>query len=168
MTIHSELESIYLLGEFGLKSLQAGWELVPDRKLTAGSWAAQGLPFYSDGVSYSRTYRMSPAEGRYVVRLDTWNGCVASVIVNGKEAGIIGWQPWEADITGLVKDGENTVEVVVYGTLKNLLGPHHNNPPRGRAWPAMFQNGPDTQPPGSDYDVIGYGLFEDFTVVHQH
>ena len=78
---------------------------------------------------------------------------------------IIGWQPFELDISGFIKSGENEITVTVYGTLKNLLGPHHFGAVHGRAWPDMFQQGPENQPPGDEYDYIGYGLFEDFSVV---
>ena len=51
------------------------------------------------------------------------------------------------------------------GTLKNTLGPHHAGELRGAAWPHMFQRGPETgPPPGSQYDTIGYGLFEPFAL----
>jgi hypothetical protein len=53
--------------------------------------------------------------------------------------------------------------VAVCGTLKNTLGPFHNDPLLGRAWPGSFQRGAkDGRPPGSKYSLVGYGLFEDF------
>jgi hypothetical protein len=59
--------------------------------------------------------------------------------------------------------GPNEVSVVVCGTLKNTLGPFHGDPPLGRAWPGSFQRGAKGgYPPGSEYSVVEYGLFEDF------
>ncbi|MCE5249477.1 hypothetical protein LLG96_04570 [bacterium] len=165
MTIHSELEPVYIYGNFGLKAVEKGSMIVSPLPLTVGSWKDQALPFYSDGVSYTGTYTLSAGKQRYLVRLGKWLGCVAEIQVNGKPAGIIGWPPYEADITGMVQDGTNEITVVVYGTLKNLLGPHHNNPPHGRAWPAMFESAPEHQPSGVEYDSIGYGLFENFSVI---
>ena len=53
--------------------------------------------------------------------------------------------------------------LIVIGTLKNTLGPHHAGPQVGSAWPAMFQKGPaHGPPPGSAYHTLGYGLFEPF------
>jgi hypothetical protein len=57
--------------------------------------------------------------------------------------------------------------VRVVGSLKNLLGPHHNNPPRGAAWPAQFEAAPETQPAGQDYDTIAYGLNEPFKLLRK-
>ena len=60
------------------------------------------------------------------------------------------------------------VEVHVIGTLKNTLGPHHNSPPLGRAWPGSFQQGAKGgRPPGKGYDFVGYGLFEDFKILRK-
>jgi hypothetical protein len=56
--------------------------------------------------------------------------------------------------------------VVVFGTLKNTLGPFHNSPPLGSAWPGSFQRGAKGgPPPGSAYSVLDYGLFEDFKLL---
>ena len=70
-------------------------------------------------------------------------------------------------MTDAVRSGENTVEVVVIGTLKNTLGPHHAGADVGSAWPGMFQQGPEHgPPPGSAYHTLGYGLFEPFSLLN--
>ncbi|MDR0703696.1 MAG: hypothetical protein LBF88_01780, partial [Planctomycetaceae bacterium] len=55
--------------------------------------------------------------------------------------------------------------VIIYGTPKNLFGPHHAGAMRGQAWPNAFHRAPEHQPSGASYDTIGYGLFEPFTLV---
>ncbi len=165
MTVHSELEPIYLIGDFNLKSVSKGWQIVKSSAVKMGSWSAQGLPFYSDGMSYSSTYKVQPGSKTYIVKVTDWLGCVAEVKVNQKSAGVIISQPGELDVTDLVKEGENEITVNVYGTLKNLLGPHHNGPLRGSAWPASFEAAAINMPAGENYDVIGYGLFEPFMLV---
>ena len=89
---------------------------------------------------------------------------LARVDVNGRKAGYIGWPPWRLDITGCMKPGSNTVTVTVFGSLKNLLGPHHQGAVRGSAWPGHFLHDMTDQPPGERYDVIEYGLNEPFRV----
>ena len=167
MNIHSELEPVYILGNFGLEAYEKGWKLVPAQQLTFGAWCAQRMPFYSDCVSYAGAFTLKEGMKNCRVRLGKWLGSVAEVTVNGASAGIIGWPPYEADISTLVKPGDNDISVVVYGTLKNQFGPHHNKPAHGRAWPAAFESAPDHQPPGTEYDVIGYGLFEPFMVIEE-
>jgi len=165
MTVYSELEAIYILGEFHLAPADKGWKLTQNKPLHLGNWKKQGLPFYSDAISYSKTYQLQPGDKRYIINAPFWEGSTIEVKVNNKKAGLIGWQPNEMDITDFIKDGENEISLLVYGTPRNLLGPHHNGPVRGTAWPAMFESAPPHQPTGREYDFIGYGLFEDFTII---
>ena len=168
-TIYTELEPVYIWGDFGLESAEKGFRLVPAGTLGLGPWSDQGRPFSADGVSYSKTFGLSlpdPRKERIIVRLGEWRGSVAEVKVGGKSAGFIFGAPFELDITDFVTAGQNAVNVTVFGTLKNTLGPHHNNPPLGMAWPGMFQKGPGGgYPPGSAYSVVGYGLFQDFKLL---
>ncbi len=74
----------------------------------------------------------------------------------------------ELDVTDFLAPGANEISAVVVGTLKNTLGPHHNNPPLGRAWPNMFQQGASGgRPGGAAYHVVPYGLFGDLRLVRR-
>jgi hypothetical protein len=164
-TIHTELEPIYILGDFALECVDKGFRLVPAAPLAPGAWSGQGLPFYSGAVRYTKTFEVpeKTPESRYVLALGSWNGAVAEVRVGERTAGYIAFKPFELDITDALAPGANEVSVAVYGTLKNTLGPHHNGQPLGRAWPWSFQQGAKGgRPPGSEYGVIGYGLFGGF------
>ncbi|MEK6755589.1 MAG: glycosyl hydrolase [Bacteroidota bacterium] len=167
-TIHTELEPVYLLGDFALESQPKGFTMVASERLNLGSWASQGMPFYAERVSYTKDYDVNLGEKkieRIVVKLGRWRGVVTEVRVNGKKAGFIGFEPYELDITENISRGRNRVTVLVYGSLKNTLGPHHNNPPLGRAWPGQFQQAAKGgRPSGSEYSILDYGLFEDFTL----
>jgi hypothetical protein len=165
MSVHHELEPVFVLGDFAATAADRGFKLTPPAPVRPGSWKDQGMPFYPNAVSYSRTVDLERRDGRYLVRLAKWHGTVAEVRVNGKPGGIIGWQPYEADITRLLRDGGNEVEVVVYGSLKNLLGPHHGKITRGLTAPGSFRTAPEHMPPGSAYDMEAYGLMEDFRIV---
>ena len=167
LTIYHELESVYLLGNFTLKPSEKGFVLAPAQELHLGAWNEQGRPFYAEGVSYAERFSIGAPSGRYRVSLARWYGSVARVAVNGKTAGYLAYPPWEVDVTDFLKAGENTVEVVVIGTLKNTLGPHHGDPAPGTAWPAMFQKAPSPgPPPGKGYSTVGYGLMEPFVLVN--
>jgi hypothetical protein len=163
MTIYHELESAYLLGDFALEAADSGFTIVPAEPMKLGKWNEQGCPFYAAGVSYRRRFRISRPSGRYFVSLPDWYGSVAEVLVNGKSAGYIYRRPWECDVTKFMSAGINNIEVVVIGTLKNTLGPHHGNPSLGTAWPGMFQKAPNPgPPPGRQYHNVGYGLLKPF------
>ncbi len=167
-TIFHEIEPAYLLGNFGLKATQSGFAIVAAEALKVGKglgWNEQGLPFYAAGVAYRQSFDVAEPSGRYRVAVPSWYGSVAKVLVNGKLCGHLVSQPWECDVTGCIKPGANAVEVVVIGTLKNTLGPHHAGPLRGSAWPASFHQGPKQgPPPGTAYDTISYGLFAPFAL----
>jgi hypothetical protein len=167
-TIHTELEAVYVLGNFALENAARGFTMIPARPLRTGAWNEQGMPFYANGVRSTQSYDM-PAAGksgsRYSVQLGKWRGVVAKVEVNGKSAGIIAFPPYDLEITKAMKPGKNNVSVTVYGSLKNTLGPHHGDPPLGMAWPGSFQKGGDGGVmPGSTYSILGYGLLEEFAV----
>jgi hypothetical protein len=166
-TIYHELEPAYVLGEFEVKPTDAGFVIVgeskPDMKL--GSWKKQGGPFYAAGVSYRQAFEIDRPRGDYVVELQKWYGSVAEIKVNGQSAGYVGYKPFHRDVTNLIRTGTNVVEVIVTGTLKNTLGPHHAGSGVGSAWPGMFQSGPENGPPAGDkYHTIDYGLFEPFVL----
>lgn len=127
-------------------------------------WNQQGHPFYAQGVAYAQKFQVENPSGRYMVEVPHWYGSVTKVLVNGKLAGHLVSQPWRCDVTAQIQPGENVVEVVVIGTLKNTLGPHHAGAGRGSAWPGMFHQGPQTQPAGAAYDTIGYGLYAPFVL----
>jgi hypothetical protein len=119
-------------------------------------------------VAYVQKFQVAQPTGRYLVRVPSWHGAVAKVSVNGKPCGHLAWQPWECDVTAQIQPGENTVEVVVVGTLRNTLGPHHAGPLSGKAWPHMFRVGPENGPPaGAAYSTLSYGLFEPFSLVQE-
>jgi hypothetical protein len=163
----SELESIYILGNFTVDKAAKGFVLSPARQMTLGSWNEQGLPFYADKVGYSTSYDIADAgSSHYTVRLNKWNGTVAEVNVNGVKAGVLISEPYELDVTRFIKNGTNTVSVNVTGSLINTLGPHHNNQPLGMAWPAMFKEGnPKGYPPGKEYRFVDYGLTNNFELL---
>jgi hypothetical protein len=163
-SIYHEIEPAYVIGDFALNPTQQGFVVVPEKPLAFGHWNNQGYPFYSGGVSYEQRFNLGDVPmGDFVLSLPQWRGSVAKVMVNGTLAGYIGYAPWKCDVTPFIWNGDNTIQVIVIGTLKNTLGPHHGKPALGTAWPGMFQRGPHPGPPaGLDYDTVGYGLVRPF------
>ena len=121
------------------------------------------MPFYSWGITYSREFNIEKADGNWEVGLGSWNGTIAEVTVNGQPATAIAFPPYKSNISGLIKPGINKIEVKVIGSLKNLLGPHHNEPHPGFVTPGSWR-GVKSYPAGKDYQMIEYGLFEEFTL----
>ena len=89
--------------------------------MQTGDWSKTGiLNNYSGGVLYKNkvTLTSSQAKSGIVVDLGKIAG-TAAITINGKEAGVRVAPPWQTDITGYLKKGENTIEVLVYNTLAN-------------------------------------------------
>jgi hypothetical protein len=87
---------------------------------------------------------------------------VAEVRIGGRPAGVVLASPGEIDITDALKPGVNDFSVAVYGSLRNTLGPFHNSPPKGSAWPGNFQRGAkEGVPPGAAYSILEYGMLDD-------
>jgi hypothetical protein len=120
---NSNLEAIYLLGDFGVQLRGVQRMLVPRiGKLDVGDICPQGFPFYSGAI----TYRVPLPEGAQRLRLPSFGGACAKV--GGQ---VIGWDPFEADVSG------DAVEVEIILTRRNTFGPLHDVV-KGR-----MHNGPD-------------------------
>ena len=89
--------------------------------LALGDWSKAGiLNNYSGGVRYSTRLTLTGDEAKAPATLDLGRVAgTAEVIVNGKKAGVRVAPPWRQEVTGLLKKGENTFEVLVYNTLAN-------------------------------------------------
>lgn len=166
MHILAEVMPVYLLGDFLVLPGDKGFEIADGNLSSLGSWRKAGLPFYSQKVSYSQSFSVNKSESSYYkVRLTNWNGSVSEVLVNGKPAGIIAWQPYELDVTSLLKEGENEVVVKVCGSLKNTFGFFYQANDNWIFGPHSWNEAPEKSPPASEYFLMDYGLYEPFELV---
>ena len=163
MRIMAEVAPVILTGNFCLSDALYGFSLSPARPLELGSWKKQGWQMYAWGVDYSHRFEISDLSHRYRVELGEWNGTVAEVWVNGTKAAIILTRQ-TPDITAHLHEGSNEIAVRVIGSLKNLYGPHYVNS-RGIMSPWMW-NGVETERPGADYDLLDYGMQQDFRLIY--
>lgn len=165
MSVFAETEPIYVVGNFSVLPKDTGWFIdMKKPTLELGSWKEQGLPFYSWGVGYKKSYKIEETNKTYKIKVPDWHGTVAEVLVNGQSAGIIGMEPYELNITNYVKPGKNEIELQITGSLKNLLGPHFRNPAPGLAGPGHWKN-VEGNIPGKDYQMLDYGLFKNYKLV---
>ncbi len=136
----AELESSYIVGEFGVHGKEAGQgpgcvRLQPEFRLgiepseivSGRDLIGLGYPFFAGVMRASRQLTLPrPAAGeRLILGVHGLNACLLRVFVNGIMAGARGWDPFAVDITDAVKEGENEVALELVSTLRNLLGPHH-------------------------------------------
>ncbi len=124
----TEIESCYIVGDFGVENREdKSFALTEEsHMLKSGNLVHQGYPFFAGTISLIQTVEILKAKGRAVLEIDGLNTVVATVLVNGKEAGQIFIKPHETEITDLLKAGKNAIEIQLTNSLRNLLGPHHH------------------------------------------
>ncbi|NBI09527.1 hypothetical protein D1641_05755 [Colidextribacter sp. OB.20] len=122
---HLELEDLFIIGDFGVNLAR---EIVrePDR-LHFGDWCAQGYCHYPGDMVYHFTAPpCCPSEGRIILTLEAHSAALVQVTVNGQAAGhLFGAGYNTLDITALLEDRENSIDLRLVGTPRNLFGPLH-------------------------------------------
>ncbi len=139
LTVDTELESIYLVGDFGVcapavsygdyRTVKTGHTFklgAAPEKVAVRNLTEQGLWFFAGKATVGETINIRKEDGvRYEVRLSKLYAPAAQVIVNGKNVGELAFAPYVMDVTDALVDGENTVEIRLFSGLRNALGPHH-------------------------------------------
>jgi hypothetical protein len=148
------LESIYIVGDFQLKNEENDFVIIEeDGSLATGDWTCMGYPYYSGKMEYTAdvSLRLSTNE-RATLVLEGFSGIACKVCVNGREAAVLGWKPYEADITPYLQEGSNEIKIVVMNSLQNLLGPHSPLKPDKVVTPGSFYSQEHTRFIKSGFD----------------
>ena len=82
-------------------------------------YTTQGWQYYGGDVIYRSTFTLDKEPASVRLALETRE--VAEVIVNGKSAGMLYWNPYELDITEFCTAGENTIEIKISTTLEPTM-----------------------------------------------
>ena len=94
-----------------------------------------GIKYYSGIATYHQTFDVPDEEilnGHKHVYIDLGEvDVMASVKLNGKDLGVLWTAPWRIDITGLLKQKHNTVEIEVANLWANRLIGDENFPDDG-------------------------------------
>lgn len=140
LTYDVELESIYLIGDFGVSSrtgftytdrdamLTAGPFAVTDKpaELTAGSFTEQGLCFFSETLTVTQNICIGKETARYILDLGKPMAPMCKVFINDVCVNSVLWAPYRLDVTDYLQQGDNKISITLYASNRNLLGPHHN------------------------------------------
>ncbi len=140
------LEAVYILGDFGVKLDHSKKTITPPVKhIVHGDIVYKGLPFYSGQITYKANIKYNASKGeRIFISLPDFEAALVKVSANGKAPKPIAWMPYEADITDMLEDGENIVDITYVLTRRNTFGPLHAVPARwGNYGPGNFLTGGD-------------------------
>ncbi len=131
-----EPENIYIRGDFDVTAMGQIGETVEDIRVNggfvltdatekiSGELTHQGLWFYRGNISYKAFFEKTSHQ--QVLKLCGMQGTAAEIFVNGKSAGVIYRAPYCLPVSDYAKEGINTLEIILYGSNRNLLGPHHH------------------------------------------
>lgn len=124
-TADMELEDIFILGDFAVTIDRV---ITKEREETHfGDWCTQGYTHYNGALVYTFDLdREVPKDKRIVLRMGKYEGILAKIAVNGREAGVLFGECYrEADLTEYLNARENRIEITVVGSPRNLFGPFH-------------------------------------------
>ncbi len=130
----TDIEAVYLRGDFSVKTggfepgerntllAEGGFAIgKPARQAAANELAEAGYPFFGgqmtlrfrfDGAGTERHLRLN---GRFTLAKVSLNGGPRQTLMFGHTA----------NVEGQVKQGENTLEVTLYSSYRNVFGPFH-------------------------------------------
>jgi hypothetical protein len=148
----TEIETIYLTGDFGVKGninypeelpeyiSHDSWNtdlssrrvaklenpcLIDPQNSCDGNLIDAGLAFYAGTITLNQKLVLkSPLPT--ILEFAHLDAISCQVKVNGIKAGTMFRRPWRLDISGLLQEGDNQIELLLKNSLRNLLGPHHH------------------------------------------
>jgi len=114
------IEPVCLIGRFWVKKKRIVEQLYG---APAIPWADIGLPNFIGTMTYKASFKL-PLKyiGQQLLLKFYRIHEAAEVKINDKYAGQLLWRPYVLDVTHLLKQGENSIEVTVANTAANLLG----------------------------------------------
>ncbi|MDD3154020.1 MAG: hypothetical protein PHS41_04075 [Victivallaceae bacterium] len=139
LTFDTELEAIYLAGDFGVscdgafQSLDRNalrycgkFQIVSaPKKIQIDRIVEQGYPFFSGSMTLETTFEAVAGKRYCLSFLELW-ATYAGIEVNGVDCGKMFWEDYAILVPEkAVRPGLNRVKVRLVGSLRNMLGPHH-------------------------------------------
>lgn len=148
----SEIESIYLTGDFGVVCLNVtemnnsqrnatgnfrsrpvrqvqSFSIGSEKSHFSGDVSMNGYPFYAGAFEMQQTFEIASLKkgSRYLLELPNCEAVVSVIELNGTVLDTLCWAPFKTDITQALKPGKNELKITMVNSLRNLLGPHHHN-----------------------------------------
>lgn len=143
LTFKTEIESIYLCGNFSVHHHGAVAPLANDSSRMKGSFAlgaplkceivnsgellTAGLPFFAGKVTLKNSFTLTSEELKNIKFLSfTPKGANSvKVKINDIDCQAAYWEPFALPVKKALRAGFNTVELELVISLRNMLGPHH-------------------------------------------
>ncbi|HOO27858.1 MAG TPA: hypothetical protein PLU43_05295, partial [Lachnospiraceae bacterium] len=141
LTYGIEIENIYLIGDFGVYSRSSFVKAERNALLTKGPFVIRDMPeqftglalteqgclFLADKIVLSQQIRVKKEpDKRQMLTFGGQKAPLMKLYVNQAFVKNFMWEPYEADITDELSDGDNEIVLELFASNRNLLGPHHH------------------------------------------
>lgn len=147
----TNIEAVYVLGSFGVK-LDGKKKTITTlpKEIAFENLVNYNLPFYTGCVTYKLNAQKvksligDVSNKRVVLSPKSFTGALVKVEYDGAEPILLGWDPYEADVTEAVREGKD-INVTLVCTRRNTFGPLHIVPLHHGAYgPGHFTTGGDS------------------------
>lgn len=172
LTFDTEIESIYLVGDFIVKSEQ-GFDAIkknalvslgelyleiPESNSFKGDITSNGYPFYSGSIVLEQEINLTNIDSykRILFKMNRPNAALSKLKINGNEVKTFLWAPYEIDIKPFAQAGSNNIELELTSTDRNLFGPHHH--PNGELSIVGPQQFTDKEGWHDNYCFVKFGI----------
>ena len=148
---------MYLLGDFGVTADRV--IAAEPEEIRIGDWGPQGYFHYAGSLTYHYTFEWDD-RGNAELVLEEFKAVTIHVRVNGKNAGDMPWHCTEGlDISQYLREGQNTLEIEVVGSQRNVFGLFHQTGVQNvwTDWTFFSRDGSREDP---EYVTWPYGLFK--------
>ena len=143
LTFETEIESVYLVGDFAVRhegnreklerdAVRYQGKFILDAPLNgqtahAADLTAAGMPFFAGKVTLQKNFSLTETEAAAIktLRLQPHGANSYHVKLNGEALGSCFWEPYSIECAGKCRAGLNSLEIECVTSLRNMLGPHH-------------------------------------------
>ena len=147
LTFDTEVESIYILGYFGVESFE-GYSIEKERNvlrkgrfiLNIASVEASiqdvvpsGTWFYAGNLFLSQKIKLTPEQqeemdqgARFIVKWDEMQCPASRIWIDDQLVHEILWRPYEFDITEYIRNVQCNITLELLTSCRNCFGPHHH------------------------------------------
>ncbi|MBQ9086584.1 MAG: hypothetical protein IJY47_05300 [Clostridia bacterium] len=137
LTFDCELEQIYLIGDFAVEGKGSFEELerdafrftgvpiiaAPRKSVTLKNIEQQGFLFFAGELTLSKKF--TAADKNLMLDFEKKGINVVRAKINGTEIGKFLYEPYRADLSPWILEGENELTLTLVGNLRNMQGPFH-------------------------------------------
>lgn len=140
VTVETEIESIYIMGQFAVMNNAPHTDTARRTTCTAGDFyissmpseisvdrlEKSGFPFFAGSITLEKEFSIGNVPVNAHLEFDRPDSIMTGIEINGKKIADFIWAPYFADITGMLSEGGNTIRITITNSCRNMLGPHHN------------------------------------------